>query len=169
MNIRQQITIDAPLEHVWNLVANQFDAIGDWVSPVHSSSKRPGPARIDGAPCAGRVCNTEMGPITEEITEFDATNGVIAYSAEGERMPFFVRTMHNRWTLKRRIDATTDVEMHIEARLLPPFGLLMGPIMKMQMGKMSGFAMEEIKHYAETGRVHARKAMAQSKAANEAA
>lgn len=169
MNIHKLITINAPRERVWDIIATQFGSVGDWVSPVHTSSASSGSPRVPGAPCPGRVCQTDMGPIKEDITEFDESRGVLAYTAEGEKMPFFVKGMLNRWALKPQGDGSTVVEMHMSAKLMPPFGLLMGPMMKRQMGKMAGFAIEELKHFAETGRVHERKSQALKKAAPKAA
>ena len=50
--------------------------------------------------------------------------------------------------------------MELNADIAFPFNILMGPMMKLQFGKVLREATEELKHYAETGKPHPRKVKA---------
>ena len=169
MQIERNLTIDATPDKVWEVLALRFDAVHEWASSVYQSSARPGKPAVPGAPAAGRTCETELGPFKESILEFDESTKTLAYSASGDKMPFFVTGLRNRWTLSAQAGGTTQVHMLMHADLSFPFNLFMAPMMKLQMGKVLSFAIEELKHYVETGEPHPRKAKADLAAARKAA
>ena len=59
--------------------------------------------------------------------------------------------------------------MLMSARLLFPFNLVMTLPMKLQIGKLLTFAVEELKHYVETGKPHPRKVKASAETVKAAA
>jgi len=158
MKIVNSIRVRAPVEKVWDLLGPNYVRAGDWASSVYVSSVRPGRPEVSGAPCIGRVCETSLGPFTELITEYEPSKWTLAYQATGEKMPGFVRSLVNRWTLVPAGSGETDVQMELNADIAPPFNLLMGWMMRLQFNKVLSQAIEEFKHFAETGRPHARKA-----------
>ncbi|MEM7588322.1 MAG: SRPBCC family protein [Acidobacteriota bacterium] len=158
MQITRQITIEAPSQQVWKVLGHQFHQVDRWASSVsHSAARIEGDAPA-GAPCSGRVCETELGPFRETLTEYDDARQVVAYEASGEKMPFFVKGLRNRWSLKPLGSSRTRVDMHMTADLAFPFNLFMTPVMKRQMGGVLTLATQELKHYVETGSPHPRKA-----------
>lgn len=169
MQIRRQITVDAPPEHVWEVLAHQFDQVSLWASSVSHSSVRTDGRPLGNAPCSGRVCETELGPFRESIVEYDENRSILAYEASGEKMPFFVKGLKNRWSLTKAAGSGTHVDMHMTANLAFPFNLFMTPLMKLQMGRILTFAVEELKHYVETGEPHPRKLKADRTVAETAA
>ncbi|MEM9512369.1 MAG: hypothetical protein AAF978_06780, partial [Cyanobacteria bacterium P01_E01_bin.48] len=60
-------------------------------------------------------------------------------------------------------NSQSRVDMRAEISLLPVFGLMMGPIMRMQMGGILTNATEELKYFAEEGVPHPRKLEADRK------
>ena len=158
MKIEKQFTIDAEARDVWQVLGPQYDQVGLWASSVHRSEKHSVGTKPPQAPCSGRVCTTELGPFRESILEYDEERKILAYDAQGEKMPFFVKNMINRWQLRPAASGTTEVEMELSVDMLPGFGLLMGPMMKRKLGKVLGHVAEELDHYVTRGEPHPRKA-----------
>ncbi|MEM9790814.1 MAG: SRPBCC family protein [Planctomycetota bacterium] len=162
MQIYRDITIQAPTDRVWRVLGEAYADIGGWMSAVHRSSPRQTDEPIGGAPVGGRVCETDLGPVVETITEYDAERHVVAYNARAESMPSFVIGLANRWSLTG-YDDTTFVEMRLTMNLKFPFGV-MSPLMRIKMGPVLTHAVEELKHYVETGEPHPRKLEAMGRA-----
>ena len=155
MKIKRTFTVDAPPEHVWDILGPRYARAGDWASSVYVSSEHLGTPKVAGAPVSGRVCRTSLGPFTETIEAYDDSRDHVAYSAKGNRMPGFVKQLVNSWTVYPA-GTNSRVEMELNTKIAFPFNVLMGPMMKMQFGKVLREASEELKHYAETGTPHPR-------------
>ena len=87
------IIIDAPADRVWQVIAHQFDRIGDWATAIPASAARCRRA-VAGrrAPVPGRVCHTgiRMVPtVTETIVAYDEVARTLTYEAT-DGMPSFV-------------------------------------------------------------------------------
>ncbi|MEM8964196.1 MAG: SRPBCC family protein [Acidobacteriota bacterium] len=160
MHINRQITIDAPIDQVWDVLGHRYDQVDRWASSVSHSAPSAVGQPLDGAPVAGRVCQTELGPFKESIFEYDENKNVLAYRASGSKMPFFVKDLRNRWSLNKVDDTRTEVDMAMSAELAFPFNLIMSLPMKTQFARVLDFAIEELKHYVETGNPHPRKVQA---------
>ena len=159
MKIARRLTINAAPEKVWDILGPNYVRAGDWASSVYVSGPRPGTPKIANAPAAGRVCQTSLGPFTETIEAYDEDRRHVAYSATGDKMPGFMKGLRNAWTV-RPMGSGSEVEMELNADIAFPFNILMGPMMKMQFGKVLKEATQELKHYAETGKPHPRKVKA---------
>ena len=159
MKITRTLQVNAPPERVWDILGPNYVRAGDWASSVYVSGARPGTPKIEGAPAAGRVCETSLGAFTETIEAYEPARRHVAYSATGAKMPGFVRSLRNEWTVHPS-GGGSRVEMALNADIAFPFNLLMGPLMKLQFRKVLREATEELKHYAETGRPHPRKTKA---------
>ncbi len=159
MKISKTININAPTDRVWDILGPNYVNAGDWASSVYASDARPGTPKVAEAPVAGRVCQTSLGPFTETIEAYDANRRHVAYSATGDKMPGFVKRLVNSWTVQPNGSAS-KVQMELSADIAFPLNILMGPMMKLQFGKVLREATEELKHYAETGKPHPRKVKA---------
>ena len=80
----------------------------------------------------------------------------MAYSATGDKMPGFVKSLVNSWTVRSE-GSRSQVDMELTVDIAFPFNFLMGPLMRLQFGKVLREATEELQHYAETGKPHPRK------------
>ncbi len=160
MRLSTQTIIDKPVAEVWEVLGPGYERAGDWASSVYVSRARPGQSKIAAAPVAGRVCETSLGPFTETIEAYDPVAHRIAYSATGDKMPGFVRSLVNTWELTPKGAGQTQVNMVLEVDIAFPFNMLMGWIMKIQFRKVLAESLEEFRHYVETGRPHARKVKA---------
>lgn len=168
MKIAKTVTVNASADRLWEILGTEYLHAGRWASAVYHSSGK-GDARIEGAPAEGRVCQTSLGPFTETIEEFDPEQRFVAYSATGDKMPGFVKNLTNYWRVTPLGPNKASVQMELTADIAFPFNILMGPMMKLQFGSVVKNVIAELKHYAETGKPHPRKAKADgSKKARQA-
>ncbi|ABD55545.1 SRPBCC family protein [Jannaschia sp. CCS1] len=159
MQIAKSIHVDAPVETVWRILAEEYADVGQWARAVQSSAPNPDAAPLTGASVGGRVCTASIGEVAETIREYDAANYQLAYEAHSKSMPFFVRGLHRRWKLNP-LGGTTEVDLAFEADLMAPFGFLMGWMMRRQFETAINDTLADLKLYAETGKIHPDKAKA---------
>lgn len=109
--------------------------------------------------CENRICDIKgMGRIREKLLEFDAKNFALTYEVMNG-FPFFVERGVNRWTLTPE-GSSTRLQSVAEITTQGLIGMLMAPMMKMQMTGLMHRLLEDLKHYVETGTPHSRKVMA---------
>ena len=153
MDVIRTLTVNAPAEKLWKILADDYDKVGEWTSQIESSTPNP-----DLPVGQGRVCVTPgFGDAKETITAFDEERRSFSYTAELASMPFFVREVGNSWRVEPKGNNQSVVHMHITGRLLPVFAQVMGPIMKKQMARTADILLEELQYYAENDRIHPRK------------
>lgn len=160
MNIQKTVTVNASAERVWDILGPNYERAGDWASSVFVSRARPGTPAVAGAPVAGRTCETTLGPFTESVVDYDETRRRIAYSASGAKMPGFVRSLVNAWTVTPAGPDRATVTMELNADIAQPFRLAMGWVMRRQFDRVLGESIDDLKVYAETGRPSERKVRA---------
>lgn len=163
MKLSKQFTVNASAARLWEIMGTQFADISNWASGVYASQGHYNGDKLQGAPYSGRVCETSIGTLKEQILIYDNQSKTVSYDAKGEKMPFFVTHMVNTWTFTPLADGQCKGEMNLEISLLPVFNLIMGPIMKMRMGGVLNQAIEELTYFAENEAVHPRKLEAQQK------
>lgn len=149
--------VAAGADDVWRVIADEYGQVDRWASAVERSEPVSSGDILDGAPMAGRTCQTSLGPFKEEIVRYDKGQFEIAYAATGDKMPFFVKGMVANWKLFEKSAGQTDVQMALTVKLLPVFNILMALPMKIQLGKVVRESLEECKHFVETGTPHPRK------------
>ena len=154
--IQESTPINTSLETLWKIAADDFAHIDRWDANVKSS--RPlGNPRL-GAKVGGRICNQYGGRKTvEELVKFDDDAKSFTYKIT-EGLPGFVVSAHNTWNLENSGVEATILTMKISMQVKGILGTLMSGPMKSQMSKVLRNAQNELKHYAETGRPHSRKA-----------
>ncbi len=163
MRIKRQFTVNASADQLWEIMGLQFAHVSQWASSIYSSRERNSDLVLVDAPCSGRTCETSMGSFKENILTYDKQRKIVSYDAKGDKMPFFVRQLANKWTFTPIAGDKCQVDMCMEISLLPVFNLLMGPIMRIQMGGVINQIIEELTYFAETGNPHPRKLEAQRK------
>lgn len=160
MDIQRNITINAPADQVWDLLANRFHDVGTWASIIGESTALSTQNLATGI--ADRVCDTPDGVFKEQMTRFDEQARTFAYVAY-EGLPGFVREGGNSWGVRDIGDGKTEVSMHMKFDLNPIAAALMGWMMKRQMTKAGEGVLDDLKVYVETGKVSERKAAAMAK------
>lgn len=157
MEIRQDFKIRASSDRVWDIIGHQYAQVGDWASNIYASRQHALVSKLPEAPCAGRICETSLGNFQETITHYSNQHKQVSYTAEGDKMPFFVKRLANNWTVTPLGDNASQVEMRMEISILPLFNLVMGPIMRKQMKAASQVVLEDLIYFAEEGIPHPRK------------
>lgn len=157
MQINKDLEINAPAAAVWDVLGRRFPEIDVWCATVRSSSPSNGGKPLPGAPSSGRECDTIYGDFSETIHEYDDTSMSIYYLVTSQKLPFFIRGFYNRFKVKPLSEKRSMVSMRAGADMMQPFGWLMSPMMKRQMGKGLSNQVEELKYFVETGHPHPRK------------
>jgi hypothetical protein len=158
MELRNEITIEAPAERVWKVLGERFMHVGEWAAPITSScpvaGSEPGVGMI-------RACTTaafgpvKAGIIHERLTSFDRDHMTFEYEAI-DGMPSFVAHAVNRWRVRRVDDRRCMLRIHATLILRGPARLL-GWLVKWQMRVGGARVVEELKYFVEQGRPHPRK------------
>jgi carbon monoxide dehydrogenase subunit G len=164
IEIKRQISINAPVEKVWQVLAQEFDRVGIWASSIAQSKPNLEALAPNGAMQGGRVCIVpNFGELKETFTHYDQKQWTFSYEAIAG-MPFFIKKAGNTWSLMAQ-GQTTVVNMHIIADVNFFPGKLMEPLMRRQFGRNGSEVIEELKHYIEHGTPHPRKLKAMKAAA----
>jgi O-acetylhomoserine/O-acetylserine sulfhydrylase-like pyridoxal-dependent enzyme len=154
MKITTEILIDKPAAAVWEVLGTQFGAAFLWASILNHTEGHG--QKISGQVCESRTCDIQgMGRTIEKLTAFDPAAHALTYQVM-EGFPFFVERGVNRWRLAEeggRTRVVSDAEIVTKGVI----GVLMGPMMKMQMSGMMRRTLEDLKYYVERGVPHPRK------------
>ena len=94
--MKLNVDIDRPIDDVWTLLAEDFTSIAAWYDPVVRSYELPSTPALEGASCAGRVCE-----FTDDPDGLKAVEEIVEYDAEGRRLSIDVRVV---------VGTATDVE-----------------------------------------------------------
>ena len=159
MRIERDLDVKASPGDVWRILADKYAEVSRWARAVEASEPNPDAAPLPGAAVGGRVCTASIGAVTETIRIYDPERRVLAYDAQAKAMPFFVRKLTGYWTI-RPSGGGSEVGLRFEADLMAPFGALMGWAIRRQFRTAIDETLEDLKLYAETGRVHPDKAKA---------
>jgi hypothetical protein len=156
--ITAHITIEAPAETVWAVLAHQFDRIGAWATAIPSSSPLPRASPVEGAPVAGRVCHTGMRlvtEVTERIVTYDEQRRTLTYQVENP--PRFLKAARNRWQVEALSDQRTRVTMEATVEPRGVTGWLLYLALRVQLARAVPQFVEDLKHHLEQGRPSPRK------------
>lgn len=157
MELTRQISLHAPVDSVWDLLAHRFHEVGLWATAINESGALPTTTGDTGV--ADRVCDTPDGVFKERMVSFDEATRTFSYLAY-EGLPGFVREGGNTWRVRDLGNGKTEVSMHMKFDLNPVAEVLMGWMLKRQMGKAADSVLDDLKVYAETGKVSDRKRLA---------
>jgi hypothetical protein len=154
VKIYHSVEIDAPVDRLWNILADEFADIGLWATAV-PSSKAEGtpPTWLPDAPAATRSCDLNLPgirAISETITRFDPANHVLSYRVD-EGMPSFVTGVSNTWSLTSVGPGRTRVTMLAEATLGGAVGTLATPMMRLNFARTLRGLGRDLAIYAVTG------------------
>ncbi len=158
---KASITIDAPPEKVWAIVAHRFDEIGEWSSVIPNSAAIDSPSIAQnngGAPIGARACESTLPGISnieETIIAYDEKVRRLTYRATAG-VPAFMKSAANTWTVadSGQGKSKVTIEPVVEVGALGRWLLLPIRPMLIRSGKQ---ILEDLKHYAETDRPSPRK------------
>lgn len=160
MKTVRKIEINKPVEDVWQVLAVDFDKIGDWSSLVPKSVASNNGELAEGAHCTGRVCdlsNKPNGPqAIEDITYFDGKSHTLKFDIIpiNSNLP----VVKNKVTAKLNEKANGKTEVIWNSDLtLSTVGKVLQPAIKLGVKKGFDQLLEEMKYYLENGEAHPRK------------
>ena len=157
--LTNSITIAAPADQVWEVVAGRFDAIGEWATAIPASAACSVPQPVAGAPVPGRVCHTGIAlvpEVTETVVGYDAAARTLTYEATAG-MPAFVTLARNRWQVTAESDQRARVAFVAELQVRGPLGGLARWWLLTQAGRTGRHLLEDLKHFVEHGTPSPRK------------
>jgi len=160
MKFTKEITINESADKVWEVAGRDFANIGVWATAISSSVANHEIPSVEGSPVGGRLCETDFGTASEEFTAYDDANKT--YSFKG----VFDSKMFNNVTSSMKVTAIDDktAKVEIEPALeLTLVGVIMYPMIKMQISKVTDEILEDLKYYVENGKPSARKLSSQKK------
>ena len=155
MRIETEILVDQSPQAVWAVLGDQFGEAHTWGSALLHT-------RGHGKPIADHVCESRscdikgMGRIREQLLEFDPGRFTLEYEVV-EGFPFFVERGVNRWTLVPEGAQATRVRSVATITTSGAIGMVMAPMLRLQMTGLMRRLLEELKHYVEHGKPHPRK------------
>ena len=160
MTIKKEIIINKSVGDAWKVLGGQFTEVDKWASAVtHSEGSGK---KFNGATCSERGCSTSMGGLKEKLTKFSNESHSLSYQIV-EGMPSMVKYAENNWHLSAIGDKKSKLQMRMELEISGLLGMIMQPMMKIQMSKMGKELTEEFKYYVENGQPHPRKIKAMKK------
>lgn len=166
MEFKQEVLANQSISEVWQILGDEYADAHKWASGLYHS-QGVGQPQHTGATCNKRSCDTSSGKIKEEIRVFDPVNYVLAYEVI-EGFPSFVDTAVNRWSLHPQGEKTL-IKMHLTMKTKGILGLFMGPMMKLQLNKVTRHAVADLKYYVEHGKPSPQKAKELAKRQKQAA
>lgn len=157
LSIETHIIIDADAQTIWQVLAQQFEAVSCWASVVNESHALHDSPLLPGAHLSGRVCTVQgLGQTHEALTHFDAQGMRFTYDAK-KGLPSFILRASNTWCVEalgpKQARVTAQAQMVLKR--LP--GMLLAPIFKYQIRRLGQRTFEELKYFIEHGEVHPRK------------
>ncbi|GLQ17361.1 SRPBCC family protein [Maritalea porphyrae] len=151
MKMKFSIDIDVPAEKSWHKLCDGFGNTGEWTSLLDSSAMIG-----DVEPGSHRECHIGKKVLTENITHVDNLAMRIDYDLIKGR-PAIVNAARNSWRVTslgpNRSRVTMSPNMVMKWWAKP-----MGPLLVLGLNQTMPKVLEEFKFWAETGRVHPRKA-----------
>ena len=160
--INKEISINKSIEAAWQVLGHEFAQADQWASSVKHSEARDS-KKFNGSSCSERGCDIPgMGSIKEKLLKYSDTEHILSYQVH-EGMPSMVKFMSNTWQLHQTGTSSCKLTMKMEMETGGLMGVIMKPMMKMQMSGMAGKIVEDFKYYVENGKPHPRKLKAMKK------
>lgn len=163
MQLQKAITVNATADDVWEIVAHRFERVGEWSSAVVSSGPNPDAATPEGALVGGRVCDVPgIGDLKETFTAYSEEKKRFTFVVTG--MPSFITLAQNTVEVRAISGGRSEVSLNIQMET-NAIGKVMGPMFRIRLkSTLDGF-LTELKDYAETGALSAKKRKQLAKAA----
>lgn len=154
MQFEKSIEVDVDAERLWDIVAHDFDRVGEWSSAVQSSGVNPKATAPEGATVGGRVCATDFGDLEETFTAYDEANRRFTFVVTG--MPSFITHAQNTVGVRPIGADRSSVSLNIRMET-STVGKVMGPMFAIKLKNTLDTFLTELKAFAERGELSSRK------------
>ena len=144
----RQVTINAPKEKVWDVLAD-FSGAANWAPTITESRST---TEANGGVGAKRTCkHVKMGVIEERIVAWEDGRGLSYDVIKG--LPFPMKSMNVTWSVNAAGDSAI-VSAAMDFRMGPgPLGLLPALMARLPMRKELQVSLAGLKQYIETREV----------------
>ena len=130
MQFKKSIEVDVDASRLWEIVAHDFDRVGEWSSAVQSSGVNEEAAVPEGATVGGRVCATDFGDLKETFTAYDEQNRTFTFQVTG--MPSFITLAQNTVEVTPAGVDRSEVSLNIRMET-NTVGKVMGPMFAIKL------------------------------------
>lgn len=150
MKKSRTVEMNISAARAWEAIGNRFGDNGLWAASLTSSY-------LTGDMVIGvnRVCMNKLQKIVERLTSFDSGNMSLSYEIITD-LPVIIKNAKNHWSVKslgaNRSSMTAEVTSDLVWWAAP-----LSPLMSIAVNGILTKAMDELKHWAETGEQHPRK------------
>jgi hypothetical protein len=153
LNVQSSTEVSVSADQVFQVIGNDFVNIGSWGRGINKSWENKNIAKkFEDAPAGGRFCEVDgFGTMDERILHFNAKDNEITWSADGKKIPGFVRGLQNEIKVVQLDENTALVTSHITADLKGIGGWLFGGKIQKNFSKVLGGFMTDLKTFSETG------------------
>jgi hypothetical protein len=165
IEVTKNAIVNVGADRLWSILADDFDKIGEWARGVDSSGPNTDAAVPDGASVGGRVCQVPgFGAINETFTSFDPVERSYAFEATASKIPSFVRNLTNHTSVKSLGPDQSEVQLRLTADTVGVRGALVKPVMTRKFSRAIDVVIEDLKIFAESGKISSEKSKALAKA-----
>ncbi|PCI90160.1 hypothetical protein COB18_01850 [Candidatus Kaiserbacteria bacterium] len=149
MKFSKEITINAPAEKVWDILAHKFTEVGSWARSIPHSVVNNEAQKVNNSPVGGRVCETSIGHISEEFIDYNEEG--MTFSFKGVITSIMFSNVISTNTVEVIDENTSKVTVtpSIDLKVL---GLLMYPLIRMSLSKTINEVLIDLKYFAENDR-----------------
>lgn len=146
-------TINISADSLWAIV-KKFDKTAEWTSTLRHSYGTGTPTH-EGTTCSSRTCETNFGKgnkVVEELIMFSDEKKELSYNLT-EGAPGFITLANNHWHVIETESNQSKIEMNVTMNMKSFGGFFLGRLITNQMTKQVNIVLDELKIYAETGKV----------------
>lgn len=150
MKKSRTVELNISAERAWEAIGNRFGDNGLWAASLTSS-------HLTGGLAVGvdRICMNKEHETVERLTLFDPKNMELAYKITSD-LPAIIKTAKNHWSVKSLGTNKSSMTAEVTSNLVW-WAIPLSPLMTMAVNGILTKAMDELKHWAETGEQHPRK------------
>jgi hypothetical protein len=152
MNVKTELTIEKPIDEVWEIMGNQFGDVHKWSSNF-KESKPGGPQKFEEINYSLRETITERGVTIQVLESFDPKNFTLKYYIT-EGLPEIAKSAHSTWFLKQISVNKTLVVMDFELQPKAPLNGVMASKIEIGLESSTMILAEELKYFMENGKSH---------------
>jgi len=146
MKFSKEITINAPAKKVWDILGHKFADVGQWSSLVSQSVINNDAKKVNNSPVGGRFCETSIGKISEEFTAYDEKGMTFSFKGVITSKVFSNVISSNAVTAIDENTSKVTVTPSVDLKVI---GILMYPLIKMNLSKLIKQGLMDLKYFAE--------------------
>jgi len=158
MKFSKDITINAPAKKVWDILGHKFADVGQWSSLVSQSTVNNDASKVNNSPVGGRLCETSIGKIFEDFTAYDEKGMTFSFKGVITSKIFSNVISTNAVTAIDENTSKVTVTPNVDLKVL---GILMYPLIKMNLGKLIKQGLMDLKYFAENDKISPEKLASQ--------